>query len=147
MPDPQTPATRSAVLTRRDLEARIVAKAWKDPNYKARLLSNAKAVLQNEISAVDPSVLLPPALQVRVHEEAPDVYHLVLPRNPKDISLGELLGDNLEAVSPQTIAVVTVVAVTVVSGPVVNATTVSGPVLCPVMAVVVNANVNLVAVA
>jgi hypothetical protein len=117
MPNPQSAATPPAALTRRDLEARIIAKAWKDPNYKARLLSNAKAVLQNEISAVDPSLLLPPALQVQVHEEAPDVYHLVLPRNPKDIALGELLGDNLEAVSPQTIAVIVVTASNVTSTP------------------------------
>jgi Nitrile hydratase, alpha chain len=108
MPNPQISTAPTAALTRRDLEARIIAKAWKDPNYKQRLLTNPKAVLQHEIAAIDPSVSLPAGLQVQVHEEAPNVYHLVLPRNPKDISLGELLGENLEAVAPQTIAIVVV---------------------------------------
>jgi hypothetical protein len=105
MPNPQTPVTPPAGLTRRELEARIIAKAWKDPNYRTRLLADPKGVLQSEISAIDPSVSLPTKLQVQVHEEAPDAYHLVLPRNPKDISLSEVLGDNLEAVAPQTVAV------------------------------------------
>ena len=113
MPVPQAPATRPAALTRRDLEARIVAKAWKDPSYKARLLNDPKAVLQSEISAIDPAVSLPAALQVSVHEEGPNLYHLVLPRNPREIALSEVLGDNLEVVAPQTVAVVVVAAVVV----------------------------------
>ncbi|MGH6671544.1 MAG: NHLP leader peptide family RiPP precursor [Xanthobacteraceae bacterium] len=103
MTDPQQP------IDRRSFEARIIAKAWKDPNYKQRLLANPKGVLQQEVASIDPSVVLPSSLQVQVHQESPDVYHLVLPRNPQDISLGELLGDNLEAVAPQTIAVVTAI--------------------------------------
>jgi hypothetical protein len=113
MPNPQTPTPDSAVMTRRDLEARIIAKAWRHPSYKQRLLSDPKGVLQSEISAIDPSVALPPGLQVHVHEEAADTYHLVLPRNPKEIALDEVLGDDLEAVAPQTIAVVVIAAVAV----------------------------------
>ena len=109
MVDTPTPAT-PVLTTRRDLEARIIAKAWRDPQYKARLLKAPKTVLQDEIKAIDPAIELPDALKVHVHEEAPDVYHLVLPRNPRDISLGEAVGDDLEAVAPQTIAVVVVVA-------------------------------------
>ncbi|MGH6671542.1 MAG: NHLP leader peptide family RiPP precursor [Xanthobacteraceae bacterium] len=96
------------LVTRRDLEARIVAKAWRNSAYKQRLLADPKAVLQSEISAVDPGVTLPAGLQVQVHEEGPNTYHLVLPRNPKDIALSEVLPDDLEAVAPQTIAVVVV---------------------------------------
>jgi hypothetical protein len=100
-------------MTRRDLEARIIAKAWRNPAYKQRLLADPKSVLQHEIAEIDPSVSLPAGLQVQVHEEAADTYHLVLPRNPKDIALGEVLGDDLEAVAPQTIAVVVIAAVAV----------------------------------
>jgi hypothetical protein len=110
MTDKDTP-TAAPVLTRRDLEARIIAKAWKNPAYKQRLLADPKGTLQHEIAEVDPSVSLPTGLQVHVHEEAPDTYHLVLPRNPKDIALDEVLGDDLEAVAPQTIAVVVLAAV------------------------------------
>jgi hypothetical protein len=102
----QTQPTNPAVITRRDLEARIIAKAWRNPAYKQRLLADAKAVLQSEISAIDASVALPTALQVQVHEEAPNTYHLVLPRNPRNIALSEILPDDLEAVAPQTVAIV-----------------------------------------
>jgi hypothetical protein len=129
MPNLPTPAT-TPVMTRRDLEARIIAKAWKNPSYKQRLLADAKSVLQGEISAIDPDVTLPAELQVYVHEEAPNAYHLVLPRNPRNIALSEVVGDDLEAVAPQTIAVVVIAVVagnTVAAGnnvAVVNAATV-----------------------
>jgi hypothetical protein len=105
-PTPTPPHAPPAVLSRRDLEARIIAKAWRDPKYKKALVANPKAVLQQEIAAIDPSVALPTGLKVAVHEEAPNIYHLVLPRSPKDITLDEIIGDGLEAVAPQTVAVV-----------------------------------------
>ena len=107
-------------MNRRDFEARIVANAWRDPNYRDALCKNPKAVVQRELSALDPSIALPAALQVQVHEETPDSYHLVLPRNPRDITLHELVGDHLEAVAPQTVAVVVVNV-----GPVTSASVIS----------------------
>jgi hypothetical protein len=100
-------------MTRKDFEAQIVAKAWRDPAYKQRLLKDPRSVLQEELQTIDPSVKLPPDLKVSVHEESPTQYHLVLPRNPNEISLGEVAGDNLEAIAPQTIAVVVLAAVAV----------------------------------
>jgi hypothetical protein len=135
MPNPSTP------LNRRDFEARIIAKAWKDPNYRQVLLANPKAVLQQEIAALDPSVALPAGLQVQVHEEAPNVYHLVLPRNPKDISLGELLGDNLEVVAPQTAALAVVTVGNVIATPAQNV------VVCNVVATIQNVNIVALQVA
>ncbi len=79
------------------------------------LLTDPKTALQHELTAIDPAIPLPPALQVHVHEETPNTYHLVLPRNPRDISLGEVVGNDLEAVAPQTIAVL-VVGSAVVAG-------------------------------
>lgn len=108
------------VTTRRDLEARIIAKAWRDPKYRARLIKSPKAVLQEEVKLIDPGVTLPPQLEVSVHEESPTAYHLVIPRNPRDISLGEVVGDELEAVAPQTIAIVVLAAVAVNTVGVVN---------------------------
>jgi hypothetical protein len=102
------PAPASKPMTRRELEARIIAKAWKDPAYKQRLTSDPKGVLQEELHAIDPSIKLPDALQVQMHEENANLFHLVMPRNPNDIKLSEVMGDNLEAVAPQTIAVVVV---------------------------------------
>jgi hypothetical protein len=130
MPNLPTPTANPAIITRRDLEARIIAKAWRNPAYKQRLLTDAKGVLQGEVNIVDPGVALPPGLQVYVHEEAPNTYHLVLPRNPREIALSEVVGDDLEAVAPQTVAVVVIGVVagnTIVAGnnvAVVNAATV-----------------------
>ena len=112
MSDPATPAPGVPPMSRRDLEARIVAKAWRDPAFKQQLLANPRATMQAELSLIDSSIFLPTALQIHVHEETPNLYHLVLPRNPHDISLGEVLGENLDAVAPQTVAVVTMTNIT-----------------------------------
>ncbi|AVY95799.1 MULTISPECIES: NHLP leader peptide family RiPP precursor [Microvirgula] len=106
-----TPASTQVPQTRRDLETHIITKAWKDPEYKAQLLKDPKAALQDALKSIDPSLSLPDSLQVQVHEENANLFHLVLPRNPSEISLAEVVGDNLEAVAPQTIAVVLVAVV------------------------------------
>jgi hypothetical protein len=124
MNDNTTPATPSTQMSRRDLETMIVTKAWRDPEFHKALLADPKAVLQSELTAIDPSINLPASLNVHVHQEDANTYHIVLPRNPKDISLSEVLGDDLEAVAPQTIAIVLVgvvaagiaAAVTMVAG-------------------------------
>jgi len=115
MSDQTTPVPGPQQITRRDLEAKIIARAWRDPEFKRHLLARPHAIMQAELHAIDPSIVLPAALQIHVHEEKPNVYHLVLPRNPRDISLGEVIGDDLEAVAPQTIAVL-VAGVAVVAG-------------------------------
>jgi len=111
-------------MSRRELESKIVAKAWRDPKYRAALLKDPKAVLEAELKAIHPDIELPKSLNVNVHEEDADTYQIVLPRNPKDISLSEVVGDDLEAVAPQTVAIVLVgvvaagiaAAVTMVAG-------------------------------
>jgi len=120
MPNEKKPAShppyKKAIMTRRDLEAYIVANAWRDPAYKNRLLKDPKGVLQEELLRVDATLELPDNLKIHVHEESETSYHLVIPRNPKEISLDEVVGeDNLEALAPQTIAVL-VAGVAVVVG-------------------------------
>jgi len=96
-----------APASRRDLEARIIANAWRDPKYKEALLKDPKAVLESELRKIDPTISLPDTLKV-----------LVLPRDPRDVKLSDVLSDDqLEAVAPQTIAVVVaVVGIGVVAG-------------------------------
>lgn len=120
MADPTPTDDTPTPMTRRDLESRIVAKAWRDPAYKAALLADPRGTLQSELQSIDPNIVLPASLKVQTHEEDANTYHLVLPRNPKDISLQEVVGDNLEAVAPQTVAVVVVGAVVLTIGAVVN---------------------------
>jgi len=71
-------------MTRSELEALIASKAWDDPKYKAELLANPKAVLQREVHAVDPSIHLPDAVKVHVHQESKSELHIVLPRDPHE---------------------------------------------------------------
>ena len=99
------PAGSSVNLYKNARTAAIIAKAWKDPDYKSRLIQNPKAVLRNELYEIDPSITLPDALNVQVHEETADLFHLVLPRNPTDIKLSEVIGDNLEGVAPPQVMV------------------------------------------
>jgi hypothetical protein len=68
----------------------IVARAWVDEAFKARLLSEPATVL------TEGGVELPPGVEVRIGEDTDSVLHLVLPRRPAD---GELSADQLEKVA------------------------------------------------
>lgn len=103
-------------MSRQDLEVRMIAKAWRDPAYEATLLADPKAALQNELKTVDPSIVLPDDMTVEVHPEDENNYHIVIPRNPAEIGTGGVSGDDMQAVSPQTVAIVVVGAV-VAGGP------------------------------
>lgn len=52
----------------------IVEKAVEDEAFRARLLADPKAAIEEELG-----VTLPPGLAVEVHEEGADTAHLVLP--------------------------------------------------------------------
>jgi hypothetical protein len=70
-------------MTRKDFESAIIAKAWKDPGYLAKLRHNPKEIVQEELSALYPGAKLPPDLSVSVDEEDDKHIHLVVPRNPQ----------------------------------------------------------------
>jgi len=78
-------------VTRQKFEAEIILKAWKDPEYKKRLLTSPKELVQEELRKIRPGVTLPDNLQVYVHEETPNAVHMTLPVNPAEY--GELSGD------------------------------------------------------
>lgn len=103
MANQNPPAKR--ITTRRELESHIVAKAWRDSKYRKRLLKDPKAILRQELQAIDANAGLPDDLRIAVHEEAALQMHIVLPRNPREIMLSEVVGDNLEQFAPQTAAV------------------------------------------
>ncbi|HEX4495913.1 MAG TPA: NHLP leader peptide family RiPP precursor [Thermoanaerobaculia bacterium] len=110
--NPPTPPHKP-ITTRRELESHIVAQAWRDPAYRELLLKDPKEVLQEELKKIDPNIQLPAGLHVSVHEETPTHMHIVLPRNPRDISISEAAGGDLEAIAPQTIAILVLAAVAV----------------------------------
>ncbi|MBO3458668.1 NHLP leader peptide family RiPP precursor [Aetokthonos hydrillicola Thurmond2011] len=79
--------------TRKDFEATIIAKAWKDEAYKQELLSNPKAVIEREFG-----VTFPAEVQVNVKVEDPNNLYFVLPTEPNFSNLEvELTHEQLEA--------------------------------------------------
>jgi hypothetical protein len=97
----------SKPMTRQDLEVSMIAKAWRDPAFNAALLRDPKVALQAQLAGIDPAIRLPESLDVQVHSETADNYHLVIPRNPVDVGQADANKENLGAVAPQTIAVLT----------------------------------------
>lgn len=85
--------------TRKEFEAMIVARAWKEPDYRKRLLADPKSVVQEELANLYKGAALPPAMKVQVHEEGPNDVHLVLPRNPQEFTPQELSDEDLDNVA------------------------------------------------
>lgn len=70
--------------------ARITAKAWSDPAFKARLLSDPHVALRE--AGID----IPAGKTVKVVENTSDTVHLVLPPPPPE---GELTDQALDQVA------------------------------------------------
>jgi hypothetical protein len=81
--------------TRRDFEARIVAKAWKDDAFRQQLVSDPKGTLAREMGIEK----LPDNITVRVIEESPTEYVLILPPHPREKGAGELSDADLAEVA------------------------------------------------
>jgi hypothetical protein len=78
--------------SRIELEAQIIAKAWKDAAFKQRLLADPKAVYAEILGQT-----LADNLEIKIVEETPTTLYLVLPENP-DAS-GELSDEELDTVA------------------------------------------------
>lgn len=77
--------TANKPTSRKDFEAAIIAKAWKDHNYLVRLRNNPGAVIQEELNALHPGAKLPVDINVSLHEEDPKHVHIVVPFNPQTV--------------------------------------------------------------
>ena len=133
-------------MHRNEFEARLVAKAWQDPQFCEQLKKDPKAVVASELAALKggSDITLPDNLKVTLLEETPDQMYLVLPMNPRDTHAG-LTGPQLQAVAgvsgappaqgadaPPTIVVMGPPAQTVILGPtldIVQVIQVVGPVV------------------
>ena len=67
-----------------EIRAKIVGKAAEDADFRARLLSDPKAAIEQELG-----VAIPASLSVEVHEEGGATAHLVLPPDSR-LSDGDL---------------------------------------------------------
>lgn len=64
--------------------AKLIAKAWADAQFKARLMADPASVLRAE------GVAIPEGIRVDVFENTDDRIHLVIPKKPDEFS-GEAL--------------------------------------------------------
>jgi len=77
--------------TRRDLEIKLITRAWKDEAFARELRSNPKAVFEREVGSK-----LPGDVEVKVVEETEKTIYLVLPEKPQ-AAQGELSEEQLAA--------------------------------------------------
>ena len=68
---------------------RIIAKAWRDPAFKAELIANPSAALKAE------GVIVPAGIALTVLENTDKHFYVVLPPSPTD----ELSDEALEAMA------------------------------------------------
>lgn len=62
------------------LQTQIIQKAWQDPSFKAKLLADPKAAIQEALG-----VTIPDHIKVKAVEESSDEFYLVLPPNPSEV--------------------------------------------------------------
>ena len=99
-----TPTTGAAApMTRRDIEAKIVALAWQDDDFRRKFVADPKGQFEERLGAK-----LPASLKMAVHEEDANSLHFVIPMRPAAIS--ELSDEELEKVAGGTDVVTTMVA-------------------------------------
>ena len=73
--------TEAAASSRRDLEAKIVARAWADEAFRERLKTDPRGAVAEETG-----ITVPESIALEVLEETPDKAYLVIPSNRMAIS-------------------------------------------------------------
>ena len=79
---------------RKQLEEKLIAKAMKDESFRKNLLENPKAAIEEETG-----IKLPEALNLKVVEENPSTFYLILPPKINPETEDELSEAELEMVS------------------------------------------------
>jgi hypothetical protein len=86
-------AAVDASVTRKDIEAKIVALAWQDEEFRRRFVADPKGQFEERLGTK-----LPASLEMTVHEEDENSLHFVIPMKPRE-KLDELSDEDLEKVS------------------------------------------------
>ena len=71
-----------------NVEARLIAKAWKDEAFNQALINDPKGTIEKEFGKK-----VPDAINIQVHEQTESTLHLVLPPKPQE---GELSDEELQ---------------------------------------------------
>src|SRR5262245_20269054 len=88
-----TDASAAAPLTRKDIEAKIVALAWQDDDFRRKFVADPKGQFEERLGTK-----LPASLKMTAHEENENSLHFVIPMKPKT-DLSELSDAELERVA------------------------------------------------
>jgi len=83
----------AAPMSRRDLETKIIVKAWEDAAFRTRFLAEPKTMFEERLG-----VKLPETLTITAHAEDAEHLHFVIPAKP-DIDLDELSDEDLEKIA------------------------------------------------
>jgi len=81
--------------TRRDLETKLIEKAWKDPAFKQALISDPRGLIERYTGQK-----LPEQMRVFVHEEDANTLHFSIPAAPTNAT--QLSDAELEYVAGRT---------------------------------------------
>jgi hypothetical protein len=104
----------SKAQTRKEFERDLILKAWKDPAFKSKLISDPKGTLEKELKAIDAGFSLPKNMKVTVLEEDSENIYLVLPEHPKvSAKRAEFNDAQLESAAGGSISVVAIVGANV----------------------------------
>ncbi len=71
----------------RKTSAQIVARAWQDEDFKARLMKDPAGVFAEH------NIAVPEGKAIRILEDTDDVHHVVLPSKPTDMPSHDDLSD------------------------------------------------------
>jgi hypothetical protein len=97
-------------ITRRALEEKIVARAWKDEGFRKAFLADPKKQFEERLGTK-----LPSNLTITAHAEDADHLHFVIPAKP-GATVGELSDEQLEKVAGGVTPISIVTAVAAVAG-------------------------------
>src|SRR5215471_9272320 len=95
-------AVQTQAVTRREMETRLIEKAWKDPVFRKDIVKDPKGMLEKHTGQK-----LPEQLRIFVHEEDANTLHFSIPPAPSN--LNELSDEDLEKVAGGTDIVITAV--------------------------------------
>ncbi len=84
-------------LSKEEFNKKIIEKAWKDPQFKEKLLKDPKKMIQEYIkSEYDEDFVIPDTWNCRVIEEHPNEWILLLPSSP--VNSRKLSDSTLESI-------------------------------------------------
>jgi hypothetical protein len=77
--------------TPHDFYTDLVSRATEDPGFRARLLSNPRLTLEDELERrTGRRVALPADVDIRIHEDRPNTIHIALPHIGDDLASDDL---------------------------------------------------------